>query len=174
MIVIIVGAPGIGKTTLLEKLGERLGCPYLELSWMPEFREKNGQPIPYEEDEQVAIENLVLIAQNYRRHGHRIVLLSDFRIESLPAVTRLIPPGERLILTLVMTDSAELKRRVLNETRPSGYRNWKYALALNERLRSMPLDHEEKIDITGLSIEETIARLEQAIANHLTRNCRRR
>ncbi len=156
MIIILIGAPGIGKTTLIKKLGECLQCPYLELSWMPEFRIKNGITIPYEEDELIAIENLILVAQNYRKHGHQHVLLSDFRIETVPLLAELIPAEDMLHLILFTNDDTELRNRVIAENRPSAYRNWEHALQVNQTLKSTSSDEGERIDVTGKSVEEIV------------------
>ncbi len=71
LIIVILGAPGTGKTTTLRALSATLGCPEFELSWMPEFPMRDGERIVYEEDEATAVDALIQVAKTYVRHGHR-------------------------------------------------------------------------------------------------------
>ncbi len=168
MIVLLVGAPGIGKTTLLQALSARMGCPAFEMSWMPEFLVKNGNAISYEEDERIAADTLLLVGRNYLKHGHRIVLLSDFTLRLLPWLLSSTTPEERLPIKLIIRDDAELTRRVLDPSRSNGYRHWEEALRINRDLQ-VPLAADEVVcDITGKTLAEEIDLLVACIDSRLS------
>lgn len=56
----IAGAPGVGKSTVAKIIQHKLRTPLFEFGWIPEFRKKDGEEIPYEEEEGIAFENLSL------------------------------------------------------------------------------------------------------------------
>jgi broad-specificity NMP kinase len=149
MILCIFGAPGIGKTTLMQYLNDVIQCPNLEMSWMPEFRRKGDQHISYQEDEAIAIENLILLAANYLKHGYPLVALSDLRVEQMAHVLALVDGLPHRIVKLITRDEQELKRRVLDETRTSAYRDWEHALAVNQTLINTHYPNEMLVDVTG-------------------------
>jgi len=81
----------------------------------------------------MSFENLLYILRNYIRHGYKNVIvndLQDFRIREIP---RRFKRFDFLILTLVVEDDKELKRRLCGE-RDSGYRNVPAALDWNRKL----------------------------------------
>ena len=78
MIVPIFGSPGSGKTTLANAIMKKFGYPFLE-SWIPELRTMNGHAISYEE-EKIAVCVLLSVAKTYYEQGHKIVLISDFKV----------------------------------------------------------------------------------------------
>ena len=86
MIVPIFGSPGSGKTTLGKAIMKKFGYPFFELSWIPELRTMNGHAISYEEEENIAVCALLNVAKTYCEQGHKIVLVSDFRLNSFSQV----------------------------------------------------------------------------------------
>ncbi|HNB55085.1 MAG TPA: AAA family ATPase, partial [Anaerolineales bacterium] len=74
MILLLLGAPGTGKTTVCQTLTAQYGVPHFEMSWMPEFLRMNGQDIPYAQDEQIAVGALLAVAKVYTEAGHRVVV----------------------------------------------------------------------------------------------------
>ena len=104
----------------------------------------------------MAFENLVFILKNYIRNGYQNVIvndLKDFRIEQIPQT---FAEDDFLIVTLVVLDDEELRARVLNPTRNSGFRDVKKALAWNRAvIRRAPVGNEYKLDNTAKSPEET-------------------
>ncbi len=153
MILPIFGSPGSGKTTLGNSLREKCGYPFFELSWMPEFRTLNGRTISYEQDEKIAIYALLNVAQTYCEHGHKVVLVSDFRINSFGLVMSCLGFTSPVI-KLIASDENILRSRVLNDSRPSGYRNDEEALRLNRKIISYTFENELSIDVTKFTLEE--------------------
>ena len=122
--IFIAGAPGSGKSSVAAAVQRKLGTPLFEFGWIPEFRNTGTRTISYEEDESLAFENLTLVLRNYARHGFRNIIVTDLenkRIEHLGSVFR---GFDFVIATLRVIDELELRRRVMHESRSSGYRDW--------------------------------------------------
>ena len=167
-VVVILGPPGIGKTTLLTALGNHLGCPHLELSIVPEFRRIAGEAIGYEQDERIAIENLVLWAGNYLRHGHRLVLLGDFRLEALPILRETLAAFATLPMVLTTSDPQVLAQRVGRRT--TGFRDVTVTLAANQAWRALAWPGKHDIDIAGRSTQDLVVEAKAAIDLATTRD----
>ena len=163
LIIVIIGAPGTGKTTTLRALSARLGCPEFELSWMPEFSMRDGERIAYEQDEAIAVDALIQVAKTYARHGHRHVLLSDFRLATLESVRELLAGVPHLFVVLHNADELLLTSRVLDESRSSGYRDTEEAVALNAQYPHLGLLNSVLVDTGKASVEEAV----ESIVTHL-------
>lgn len=110
----------------------------------------NGAALTYAEDERIAIEALVAVARTYRARGHAVVLLLDLRESGIETVESLIPAEEHQLILQTTADEEELRRRVCDQTRPSGFRDWRFALEQNRRYRT--LTRVKSIDVTGKTI----------------------
>jgi chloramphenicol 3-O-phosphotransferase len=153
--IFLAGAPGSGKSSVAAAVQRKLGTPLFEFGWIPEFRNTGTRTISYEEDESLAFENLALVLRNYARHGFRNIIVTDLenkRIEHLGSVFR---GFDFVVATLRVIDEAELRRRVMDESRSSGYRDWQESVRINRQLlQRPPFPNERFIDIGTESIEE--------------------
>lgn len=156
LIIVILGAPGTGKSSTLHALSARLGCPEFELSWMPEFSMRDGERIAYEEDEAIAVDALIQVAKTYVRRGHRYVLLSDFRLATLESVRALLAGVPHLFIVLHNADEPLLTSRVLDESRSSGYRDAEEAVALNAQYPHLGLPNSVLVDTGKASVEQAV------------------
>ena len=153
--VFIAGAPGSGKSTVAQALQERLGSPLFEFAWIPEFR----LPVPdsHAREEQLSFENLCGVIKNYVRHGYRNILITDLDDRRFREIPRRFQRYDYLIVTLVITDDESLKRRVLNESRSSGYRDWEAALEHNRKIMGRGLlRNEVRVDNTSQTVKVTV------------------
>lgn len=162
--IFITGAPGSGKSTVAALLQRRLGGPPLfEFGWIPEFRNTGTRVTTYEEDEALVFENLALVLKNYARHGYAGIIVTDLDDKRTGQLGDVFGGYDFVIATLRVNDEKELRRRVLDASRSSGYRDWQEAVRINPRLLARPpFPGEHFIDATAGSPEDiagAIARL---------------
>ena len=163
MIIPVIGAPGTGKTTVCQELTQRYGVPHFELSWMPEFRRRNGVAIPSVADERAAVRALIAIAKVYTDEGHQVVCVSDFRTAVLPMVFAALGADPYTVVRLYISDEPVLTRRGGHPTRPSGYRDAAAALAANREIMALHLGGSLDIDVAHAGIDAVIATIHAAI-----------
>ena len=156
----IGGAPGSGKTTVSKLLHEIFQSVMIDFGTLREFHLDNLWTKESEKEEQMTFENLIFILKNYIRNGYRNVIindLKDFRIEQIPQA---FADEDYLIVTLIVHDDAELRARILNPTRDSGWRDVERALAWNQAVIERPLVRNEyKLDNTLNTPEETAQKI---------------
>lgn len=139
-VVLIVGCPGSGKSTAAGLLHEKLKCPWFEFGWIPEFRQKNPHTVlDWEEEEALSMENLLLVTDNYLRHGFETVILTDIREPYIDRIYEHYAPDRIRLVTLVSEDPAVIRQRVLTRDNGNEYRNAEEAEALNEIYRNREL-----------------------------------
>src|SRR5688500_17528150 len=152
----IGGAPGSGKTTVSRLLHETFQSVMIDFGTLREFHLDNLWTKQSEKEEQMAFENLVFILKNYIRNGYKNVIvndLKDFRIEQIPEV---FADDDYLIVTLILYDDEELRARVLDPNRDSGWRNVEKALEWNRAVIERPaVRNEHKLDNTANTPEKT-------------------
>jgi dephospho-CoA kinase len=155
-LVFIGGSPGSGKTTVSELLHEKFQSVMIDFGTLREFHLDTWWTKQSEKEEQMTFENLIFILKNYIRNGYKNVIvndLRDFRIEQIPEH---FAEDEFLIVTLVVYDDEELRARVLNPTRNSGFRNVEKALAWNRGIiERAAVKNEYKLDNTANNPEKT-------------------
>ncbi len=156
-IIFIAGAPGTGKSSVAKLLQKELDAPCFEFGWIPEFRNKGDNIIPYEEEEGLAFENLTLVAKNYIKHGFKNIIVTDLEDKRIKELHQNFKKEKYILFTLTVRDDETLKERIMNETRSSEYRNWKQAIKINQDIlgRSL-LPNEIRIDATEKSIGNVI------------------
>jgi hypothetical protein len=91
---------------------------------------------------------------NYARHGFANIItdLENKRTEELSSVFR---DFDIVIATLRVLDENELRRRVMDKSRSSGYRDWQKAVQINRRLLArLPFPNEHFIDVTAEPAED--------------------
>lgn len=155
-LIFIGGSPGSGKTTVSRLLHETFQSVMIDFGILREFHLDTWWTKQSEKEEQMAFENLVFILKNYIRNGYQNIIvndLRDFRIEQIP---RVFEAEDYLIVTLTVHDTDELRTRVLDPERDSGFRDVEKALAWNRAVIARPaVKNEYKLDNTAKSPEET-------------------
>jgi len=90
--------------------------------------------------------------------------MENKRIEHLGRVFR---DFDFVIATLRVIDEAELRRRVMDESRSSGYRDWKESVRINRQLfLRPPFPNERFIDVCTESVEEAADKVLELTRRH--------
>lgn len=162
--IFIGGAPGVGKTTTAKLLQEKLQSPRIELSWIRAFHLDTEWENTSEKEEEMSFENMLFILRNYKKNGFTNVIVNDFEDFRIKQIPGLFPGSSYIIFSLFLKDDEELKRRVLTESRDSGFRDYEKSIKWNKKLMERPsLKSEVKIDNTTNTPDQTT----QIILDHL-------
>ena len=163
-LIFIAGAPGVGKSSVASELQKKLGSPCFEFGWIPEFRQKGSETIPYKEEESIAFENLVLVVKNYVKHKFNNIIITDLQDERILGLHNQFENYNYALFTLTVKDDEILKSRILNEGRSSGYRDWEAGLEINKRILNRELlQNEIRIDTTNKSISVIIEEIQKHV-----------
>jgi chloramphenicol 3-O-phosphotransferase len=105
----------------------------------------------------MSFENLVFILKNYAKYGYKNVIVNDLLEPRIKDLAEELNNYSYKIVTLIVSDNEVLKKRVLDETRDSGYRNYERAIEWNTHLMAeKSLENEIKIDNTYRLVRETV------------------
>ena len=162
--VALMGASGSGKSTLCKLLHHRFQSVYLDYGWLREFHLDNEWKKAGPEEEQMAFDNLVFILKNYIQHGYSHILVTDLQDHRVQQIPEIFAADKFTIVTLLVQDEDEHRRRVLEPERDSGYRNFTAAIAWNRSINARPtLPNEIKFDNTALTPEEAVRQIERLL-----------
>lgn len=153
-VVVVAGAPGSGKSTFCGYAQERLGCPRINLGWLRQFHLRPDWSNANDDERLMAFENLVFIVKNYHKHGFGNILVEDLQEDQVELISDSLAGLNCRFVTLYIGDDGELRRRVLDETRDSGFRDVERAVTWNRRVMERVLRPGEiKVD-SMQSVEE--------------------
>ena len=155
-LIILAGAPGSGKSTIGELLREKQGFPLIDFGWLRQGHLNNKWSNVSSEEEQMAFENLNFIIKNYWQHGYKNVIVTDLQDDKITAFAETIKETDYIIVSLIITEDVELKKRILGE-RDSGFKNVERSIEWNKSLQSrLTLPNEYKIDNTHNNPAKTV------------------
>jgi hypothetical protein len=161
-LIFLAGAPGSGKTTLAKLLKKKMKSPHVDLGWLRQYHLDPAWSNENPKEESLAFENLVFILKNYVKCGYQNAIITDLSDSRIRQIPRRFGGLDYLILTLSVEDDRVLKKRVLTQSRDSGWRDWKKAIIWNESLRKRgSLKNEIKIDNTGPDADKPVDKIVQ-------------
>ncbi len=158
--VFLIGSPGSGKTTVGKLLKEKLNSVYIDYDWIREFNLNRSWDNINVEKDSLALENLLLLLKNYGKHSVQNVIVSGVGDNEMKAILDELKNYNNIIIKLCISDDEVLKKRVLTESRDSGYRDFAASIQLNKRIRdevNYPKEH--KIDSTNETPKETAGQI---------------
>jgi len=158
--IFIAGAPGSGKTTITKLLQEKLESPSIDFGNLREFHLDREWKKASTEEEEMSFENLTFILKNYAKNGYRNVIindLQDFRVEQIPDI---FGEYDYIIISLVVSNDDELKKRVLTQAKDSGFRDFEKAIEWNKRIQEREtLMGEHKLDNSHNNPQQTVEQI---------------
>lgn len=143
-LVIIGGAPGSGKSTVLNIVKERLGNPVIDFGWLRQFHLNNNWTDKSAKEESMAFENLVFITKNYIRHKYRNIIVEDLLYGNAIKLLKLFPKN-RVLVVILTCNKHELAKRV-GKARESGFDDVKKALEYNRKWKKARIKGAIRVD----------------------------
>lgn len=161
--IFIIGASGVGKTTLAKALYERIGGAYLETSMVPEFKIPEGVDVGAFE-ERACFEATVAQMMKFYELGVRNIIATDFddlRTADLPIVFK---GYDFLTLKLVCSDYGQNRAQMAN--RGDGLVDFELLEKSYAKIMNRPLlVNEVLIDVAGKSPEDVLDEALKLIAD---------
>lgn len=163
-VIIIIGAPGVGKTTTAKILAKQLKAIMLRLSWLRALHLDPKWKNASLREANMTYRTLVFMTKNYLRHKFHPIVIEDILSTHAQRLKRDFRGTPYFIVNLVMSDNAMQKKRVLTATRDSGYRKWKDASEINRFYRRRTSGAREvKIDTTHTSPVKVVQYIVRAL-----------
>lgn len=155
--IFVLGAQGVGKTTIARLLKEKLSSTHIDFDWIRDFHMNKNWSNANDAEEEMSIEKLVLLLENYVKHDYKNVIVGGFTEKNIERVLQELQGHKGIVITLYLTDDEVLKQRVLTESRDSGFRDFEKSIEFNKKLRdALHFPNEHKINNTNQSPEETV------------------
>ncbi|MEI6477657.1 MAG: AAA family ATPase [bacterium] len=157
-LIIFSGCPCSGKSTVSELLRGELGCPLFDFASFRDVHLDKDWSNASAEEENMAFENLVFILKNYIKHGYKNVVVDDLEEDRVQALTDIFKDLSFASITLTVDSDNTLRERMAN--REGEYKDIERTLEWNRMVKERPpLPHEIRLDNSGISPEETVAKI---------------
>ena len=158
--IFILGAQGVGKTTLARLLKEKLKSVHIDFDWIRDFHLNKNWSNANDNEEKMSLENLVFLLKNYAKNEYNNIIVSGFTENNIKKILEELKDYKYIVITLYVRNDEVLKQRVLTETRDSGFRDFESSIKFNKELRdNLHFPNEQKIDNTNLSPEKAVQHL---------------
>jgi len=155
-LIVFAGAPGSGKTTISELLQKGFDSPLIDFGNIRIFHLDREWKKANSKEEKMSFENLVFIIKNYIKNGYKNVIVNDLKDDKVLRLAKIFTRRKIAIISLIVEDE-ELKKRIMNPQRDSGFRDVNRALESNRMLKQRkPLSNELRIDNTHNDPQKTV------------------
>jgi len=163
-ILVIQGAPGVGKSTVSVGLGTRIECPVIDFGKLREFHLDSLWERASDTEEAMAFGLLLKMMYHYLEHRYIPVIVNDIREHRVFDILSEFSDVTPLVVTLLVAEYTTLQRRI--ETRDKGWRDVEAAWQWNERLKMASLQPGEvRFTVDGLSEEEVLSEVYKLITS---------
>lgn len=155
--IFIIGASGIGKSTLAQRLLNKYKTVVIEQNMVPEFISRDGsEEMTGELEELTCWENTKAMALCFHKLGYKNIIVSDLddlRTADIPIDFK----GYRYVtLKLVCSDVEQLKKQ-MRDRPEGGLIDYELQKKSNEKISTRdPLINEYVLDVTGLDISRVV------------------
>ena len=155
--IFIIGASGIGKSTLAQGLLNKYKTVVIEQNMVPEFISRDGsEKMTGELEEMTCWENTKAMALCFHKLGYKNIIVSDIddlRTADIPIDFK----GYRYVtLKLVCSDVEQLKKQ-MRDRPEGGLIDYELQKKSNEKISTRdPLINEYVLDVTGLDISRVV------------------
>ncbi len=155
-VIVLSGAPGVGKTSLALAVRDLYGAVHLDLPRIRSFHLPCDWSGANAVEEAMAVRVLMSMAWVYLRHGRVPMVLDDLRDEDAVRAAHELASSARVRLISLVADDDLLAARLT--ARCAGFRDFGEALARNAALRRRPLfGGEVRLDTSGGLLGEAVA-----------------
>jgi adenylate kinase len=144
-LIVIAGAPGSGKTTICNILKEKLDSPMITYGHIRGFHLNSSWSNMTSLDDEMTFENIRFIIGNYLKNNYRNIIINDFEDFRIKQISQIYSNLKYAIFTLYVDNDLELKSRVLNESRDSGFRDYNRAIEWNKIIKERLVNSNEFI-----------------------------
>ncbi len=164
--IFIIGASGIGKSTLAQGLFNHYKSTYIEEYMIPEFISRDGkEEITGELEELTCWENMKAMLMCFNKLGYKNIVASD--IDDLR--TRDIPHDfkgyEYITIKLVCSDLLQIQTQMKNRPK-NGLIDYVLQEKCNKKNLNRPcLPNEHVIDVAGMTVETVLKKAIEIIDN---------
>lgn len=168
-IIVVHGSPGNGKTTVAAELHARLGSPWFEFGWIPEFNALNPHTrITQAMEEQISFENLVLVTRNYLNHHFENIILTDLNDVRLLDIPVCYQGCSYTIFSLYSESDDVLKERIISRQNGNEYRDYEASIKLNRLIKARPpLPNEYRLRSDGPTPPQIADRIQEILSTHV-------
>lgn len=161
-IILVNGAPGVGKTTLSQLLGEHFKSPVIDFGRLREFHLDKRWERKSDQEEQMTFEVLVQMLHIYMKYGLKNTFVNDLQEWRVKDLCEKFTGNQVMVLSLVVSDYSVLKERI--ETRNCGWRDVDAAWKRNQQtLEREPWSNEIRVDVSMSGIDVVLQRLKEIL-----------
>jgi len=176
-LIILAGSSGNGKSTVGKKLHELLKSPFMEFTWIPEYRSLNPHTsITPKQEEQIAFENMMLVCQNYLRHKFENIIISDFDDKRLLDIPIQFKDFSYVIITLYSESDESIKERIVHRMQTKlkneeSYDDYDFSIKHNKIIANRKLlPNEYRVRTDNNTVDEIGERIVNIIKQHQSEN----
>lgn len=152
-LILVNGAPGVGKTTLSRLLGEHFESPVIDFGLLREFHLDKKWERKNNREEEMTFKILGLMLETYFEYGLKNVFVNDLQEWRVNDLNIRFTGINSLVLSLVVSDYEILKDRI--ERRACGWRDVDAAWERNQKTLERELwDNEIRVDVSVSGIDK--------------------